>query len=100
MMDTYTEPVIAKRRHRGLEKKRRIVEEGLVEGTSVALVARTHGSTPTWCSTGAGCIKQDDWEGATEPNCCRAKETPVKAARVLPLQVPSSGRLKANMTPR
>ena len=72
-MDTYTEPVIAKRRHRGLEEKRRIVEESLVEGTSVALVARTHGSTPTWFSTGAGCIKQDDWEGATEPNCCRSK---------------------------
>ena len=42
-MDTYTEPVIAKRRHRGLEEKRRIVEETLVEGASVALVARTHG---------------------------------------------------------
>ena len=42
-MDTYTEPVVAKRRYRGLEEKRRIVEESLAERTSVALVARTHG---------------------------------------------------------
>jgi transposase len=42
-MDTYTEPVTHKRRHRALEEKRRIVEETLAEGASVALVARTHG---------------------------------------------------------
>ena len=40
-MDTYTQPVTAKRRHRGLEEKRRIVEETLAEGASIALVART-----------------------------------------------------------
>jgi len=42
-MDTYTQPVIAKRRYRGLEEKRQIVEETLADGASVALVARTHG---------------------------------------------------------
>jgi transposase len=42
-MDTYTEPVTPKRRYRELEEKRRIVEETLAEGASVALVARTHG---------------------------------------------------------
>src|SRR6266567_8072880 len=43
MMDTYTQPVTPKRRYRALEEKRRIVEETLAEGTSVALVARAHG---------------------------------------------------------
>ena len=42
-MDTYTQPVPAKRRYLPLEEKRRIVEETLVEGASVAGVARTHG---------------------------------------------------------
>ncbi len=42
-MDTYTQPVTAKRRYRALEEKRRIVEETLAEGTSVARVARAHG---------------------------------------------------------
>jgi len=42
-MDTYTEAVACKRRYRALEEKRRIVEETLSEGASVALVARTHG---------------------------------------------------------
>jgi transposase len=42
-MDTYTQPVTAKRQYRALEEKRRIVEETLAEGTSVALVARAHG---------------------------------------------------------
>jgi transposase len=43
MMDTSTQVVTPKRQHRGLAEKRRIVEETLVEGTSVALIARTHG---------------------------------------------------------
>jgi transposase len=42
-MDTYTEAVTPKRRYRGLEEKRRIVEETLAEGASVALIARAHG---------------------------------------------------------
>lgn len=42
-MDTSTEAVTCKRRYRALEEKRRIVEETLAEGASVALVARTHG---------------------------------------------------------
>jgi transposase len=42
-MDTYTQPVTLKRRYRGLEEKRRIVEETLAEGASVALVARAYG---------------------------------------------------------
>ena len=42
-MDTYTQAVTLKRQYRGLEEKRRIVEETLAEGASVALVARAHG---------------------------------------------------------
>jgi len=42
-MDTYTQPVPPKRQYRSLEEKRRIVEETLAEGASVALVARAHG---------------------------------------------------------
>src|ERR1700683_5033079 len=43
MMDTCTQPVTVKRRYRALEEKRRIVEETLADGASVALVARAHG---------------------------------------------------------
>jgi transposase len=43
MMDTYTQPVPLKRRYLELEQKRRIVEETLAEGTSVAQIARLHG---------------------------------------------------------
>ena len=42
-MDTYTQAAKGKRQHRGLAEKLRIVEETLAEGTSVALVARSHG---------------------------------------------------------
>ena len=42
-MDTYTQAVAAKRRYRALEEKRRIVEETLAEGASVARIARAHG---------------------------------------------------------
>ncbi len=42
-MDTYTQAITPKRRYRALEEKRRIVEETLVEGASVALIARAHG---------------------------------------------------------
>ena len=41
-MDTYTQPVPPKRRYLGLEQKRRIVEETLAEGASVAQIARAH----------------------------------------------------------
>lgn len=41
-MDTYTQAV-PPRRYLGLEQKRRIVEETLVEGASVAQIARAHG---------------------------------------------------------
>src|SRR5260370_42081474 len=43
MMDKYAQTATAKRRYRALEEKRRIVEETLAEGTSVAQVARAHG---------------------------------------------------------
>src|SRR5260370_42325173 len=43
MMDTYTQPVPPKRRYLELEQKRRIVEETLAEGASVAQIARLHG---------------------------------------------------------
>ena len=42
-MDTYTQAITRKRQYRTLEEKRGIVEETLVEGASVALVARAHG---------------------------------------------------------
>jgi transposase len=42
-MDTYEQAITPKRRYRELEEKRRIVEETLVQGTSVALIARAHG---------------------------------------------------------
>jgi transposase len=42
-MDTYTQPVRPKRRYLALEEKRRIVEETLVEGASVARIALAHG---------------------------------------------------------
>ena len=42
-MDTYTQPVQPKRRYLELEQKRRIVEETLAEGASVAQIARLHG---------------------------------------------------------
>jgi len=42
-MDTCTQPVTPKRRYRAVEEKRRIVEETLAEGASVARVARAHG---------------------------------------------------------
>ena len=43
MMDTYTQAVTAKRRYLALEEKRRIVEETLAEGASVARIALAHG---------------------------------------------------------
>lgn len=42
-MDTYTQVVPAKRRYLALEEERRIVEETLVDGASVARIARAHG---------------------------------------------------------
>jgi transposase len=42
-MDTSSQPVIPKRQQRTLEEKRRIVEETLGEGASVARVPRAHG---------------------------------------------------------
>ena len=42
-MDTYTQAVPPKRQYRALEEKRRIVEETLAEGASVARMARAHG---------------------------------------------------------
>ena len=52
-MDTYTQPVTTKRQYRSLEEKRRIVQEALVEGASVAGVARVHGVNANllfnWC---------------------------------------------------
>jgi len=45
-MDTGSQPTSqprTKRRYRSAEERRRIVEETLVAGTSVAVVARAHG---------------------------------------------------------
>lgn len=53
MMDTYAQPVRTKRQYRSLEEKRRIVQEALAEGASVARVARAHGVNANllfnWC---------------------------------------------------
>jgi|SRR5713226_8634600 transposase len=43
MMGTYTQAVPPKRQYRALEEKRRIVEETLAEGASVARIAGAHG---------------------------------------------------------
>ena len=52
-MDTYTQPVTAKRQYRSVEEKLRIVQEALAEGASVARVARAHGVNANlvfnWC---------------------------------------------------
>jgi transposase len=52
-MDTCTQPVATKRHYRSLEEKQRIVGEALVEGASVARVARVHGVNANllfnWC---------------------------------------------------
>lgn len=42
-MDTYSQPVPAKRRRWELEQKLRVVQETLVAGASVAQIARMHG---------------------------------------------------------
>jgi transposase len=42
-MDTYTQAVPPKRLYLALEQKRRIVEETLAEGASVAQIARAYG---------------------------------------------------------
>ncbi len=73
-MDTYTQAITPKRRYRALEEKRRIVEETLVEGASVALIARAHGVNANlvfnWRRlTGADSIKRGDWEAAGL-SCC------------------------------
>lgn len=52
-MDTSTQAVATRRRYRSLEEKRRIVDEALAEGASVAAVARGHGVNANlvfnWC---------------------------------------------------
>jgi len=52
-MDTCTQPVTTKRQYRSLEQKRRIVQEALAEGASVARVALAHGVNANlvfnWC---------------------------------------------------
>ena len=52
-MDTYTQPITTKRQLRSLEEKRRIVQEALAEGASVARVARANGVNANlvfnWC---------------------------------------------------
>src|SRR6202140_2268551 len=91
MMDTYTEPVAAKRRYRGLEEKRRIVEETLAEGASVALVARAYGVNANLVFNWRRLYQAGRLDG-----CDRAKLLPVKVtgesspARTAPLREPNS----------
>jgi transposase-like protein len=63
-MDTNFQPVISKNtrghyRQHPLEFKRALVALSLEPGASVARIAREHGSTPTKCSAGIGCIYKD-----------------------------------------
>ena len=57
--------------YRGIEEKRRIVEETLAEGASVALVARAHGVNANLVLTGADYIKRGGLVDAVRPSCCR-----------------------------
>jgi transposase-like protein len=57
----------APRQRRSIAEKRRIVEETLVEGASVARVARAHASTRTRYLAGVGSTRQEDWGSASRP---------------------------------
>jgi len=64
-MGATLQPVVrstGKRRYRRSDETRRIVEETLAPGASVAVIARRPRVTPTWYFTGASCIRQDFWE--------------------------------------
>jgi transposase-like protein len=47
------------RQQRSIAEKRRIVEETLVEGASVARVARVHGINANQVLAGVGCTEQE-----------------------------------------
>jgi transposase len=51
----------AQRRQRSIEEKRRIVEETLAAGASVARVARRHAVNANQVFTGARSIVKDGW---------------------------------------
>ena len=59
----------AKRQQRSVEK-RRIVEETLVEGASVARARERMGSTPIRSLAGASYISRGDWEAVERSSSC------------------------------
>lgn len=81
-MDTYTEPVAAKRRYRGLEEKRGIVEETLAEGASVALVARTHGVNANLVFNWRRLYQAGRLGGCDRANLLPVKVTPESSPRL------------------
>ncbi len=78
-MDTYTQTIPGasgpsskselKRQRRTIVEKRRILEETLVEGASVARIARAHGVNQTRSSTGASCMKKGGSGQPAQPLC-------------------------------
>lgn len=60
----------AKRQQRSVEEKRRIVEETLVEGASVARARERMGSTPIRSLAGASYISRGDWEAVERSSSC------------------------------
>ena len=81
-MDTNTQPVIAKRRYRGLEEKRRIVEETFADGASVALVARTHGVNANLVFNWRKLYQAGRLGGRDRANLLPVKVTPGSAPRL------------------
>jgi transposase-like protein len=58
--------IVAARRRRSIVEKRRIVEETLVPGASVARVARAHGVNAYQVLAGADCIGPEDLENRSQ----------------------------------
>jgi len=81
-MDTCTQPVTVKRRYRALEEKRRIVEETLAEGTSVALVARTHGVNANLVFNWRRLYQAGRLGGSDRANLLPVKVTPESSPRL------------------
>jgi transposase len=90
MMDTYTQAITAKRHYRGIEEKRRIVEETLAEGASVALVARAHGVNANLVFNWRRLYQAGRLGGRGEAKLLPVKVTPESS---LPLTTTSSASL-------
>jgi transposase len=86
-MDTVFQPVSQarnKRRYRSAEERRRIVEETLVAGTSVAIVARAHGVNANQVF-GWRKLYQAGLLGS--PNAASVNEASTSCVRLLPVRI-------------